>query len=521
MFKQSRRRARRLSPVLMATLVAVAAITAACGGNRTAEPAQSGSDGTPQAGGTLRVVRAESFDGWDPDKSSAYVSYQTTQAVIEPMVRFGADGKSLEPGIADSWTYDEKAMAWTFELRSGVTFSDGTPLTSADVVFSATSWSEGPNFGILYSGIEKVEAPSPDTVVITMLAPDTTIPVLMSWSSSGIVPVDYGGKSREDFFRDPIGAGAFVVQDWSPGGKTTLVANDNYYQPDRPYLDGIEIDVVADANERALIVESGQADVSEYVSATSAKQYADNLVDLPASQVEHLSLNVTRAPFDDPEVRAAVASAIDYEGIVAGAFQGYGSAPDGILPPNLGNAASPSTPGGVTDVEKAKALLAGSSNPNPEPVELVYDSGQPADELVAQIVQANLKEIGLDSNLVGLETGAFLDRAYGLDADVVIWSYGAISPDMIDPLGWLLGTTWLFTGQDTAKLGEQYAAYSSAATDAEKQAIVVQVQDEAAETNAAIAVSHGQVLHAARPNVNGFAPAPWGLYYWDPIWLDQ
>lgn len=505
---------------MILAMVAIALLAAGCGG-ATDSSRSASNDGTPVAGGTLRVIRAESFDGWDPDKSSAYVSYQTTQAVIEPMLRAGADGKSLEPGIAESWSYDAKSRAWTFKLRPGVTFSDGAPLTSADVAFSAQSWAEGPNFGILYSGIKKVDTPSPDTVVITMLAPDTTLPVLMSWSSSGIVPADYGGKTRDEFFRDPIGAGAFVVEDWSPGGRTTLLANENYYEPDRPYLDGIEIDVVADANERALIIESGEADVSEWVSSTSAKQYGDNLMKLPASQVEHVSLNVTRAPFDDPDVRAAVAAAIDYKGIVAGAFQGYGSEPDGILPPNLGNAASPSEPGHVTDVEKSKALLAGSDNPSPEKVELVYDSGQPTDELVAQIVQANLDVIGLKSDLVGLETGAFLDRAYGLDADVVVWSYGAISPDMIDPMGWILGTSWLFTGQDTTTLGEQYAAYSSAASDAEKQAIVVQIQDEAAAASAAIPVANAQVLHGVRPNVHGLAAAPWGLYYWDPIWVDQ
>ena len=166
MFARSAHRTHRLLPVL----VAVTLIVASCGGG-TKTPKSMGDGGTPQRGGTLRVVRAESFDGWDPDKSSAYVSYQTTQAVLEPMVRFGSDGKSLEPGIAESWTYDDKRTAWTFKLRSGVTFSDGAPLTSADVAFSARTWADGPNFGILYSGIKRVETPSPDTVVIVTAQP--------------------------------------------------------------------------------------------------------------------------------------------------------------------------------------------------------------------------------------------------------------------------------------------------------------------------------------------------------------
>jgi len=503
----------------LALALTLAVTATACTAAGSGDGAASGSAGPPQRGGTLHVTRSESFDGWDQDKASAYASYQTLDAVLEPMVRSAANGKELEPGIATSWTYDPAKLAWTFVLRDGVTFSDGQPLTSADVAFSEGVWASGANFGSLYSGIKKVETPDAKTVVFDMATPFTTLPILMSWSSSGIMPKGYGGKTKKEFDTNPIGAGAFTVTSWSPGGTIVLARNPHYYLTGRPYVDQVQIDVVADGNERAVLFQSGQTDISEYVSLNTAKQYGTSTVALPASQVEHLSLNTTKAPFDNIDVRQAIASAIDYNAIAQGPAKSYGSAPNGILPPNLGHWAAPSQQAFNLNLDKARQLIASSGAKVDRPFEIVYDSGIGLDELIAQIVQSNLAEIGVTVKLTGLETGAFLDRAYGLSADMVLWSYGAISPDMVDPMGWILGTSWLFTGFETKTIGAQYAAYNAATSDQAKQKIVTQVQDDAIKNAQAIPLLDYQVLQAVNSRVQGFASAPWGLYYWDPIWI--
>ncbi len=465
------------------------------------------------------MVRAESFDGWVMDSAAAYATYQTHQAVMEPLVRFAADGRTLEPGLAESWTYDADRPAWTFKLRDGLKFSDGTPVTSDDVAFSANVWKSGPNFGILYSGIEKVRTPDDRTVVFELSAPDTTLPVVLSWSASGIVPKDFGGKTEDEFFAQPIGAGAFTVQDWTPGGRILLARNPHYYDQERPYVDEVEIDVVADNNERAVMFEAGQADVVEYVPPVNAPQYSQGLVALEPSQIEHLSLNTTRPPFDDVRVRRAVALAIDYRSIYEGVLKGYGTAPRGIIAPNLAHWAAPTRPYFATDVEAAKRELAASAHPDVGKVELIYDSSSSVDHLIAQVIQADLAGIGIEVELSGLETGAFVDRAFGVDADMVLWSYGAISPDAIDPVGWILGTSWLFSGADTKGLGKAWVDYTSTESDAEKEAIIARVQDQNLDEIQAISLAEAQVLHAAGSDVHGLESAPWGLYYYDGIWL--
>ena len=273
-----------------------------------------------------------------------------------------------------------------------------------------------------------------------------------------------------------------------------------------------------DDNELARLFEAGELDIVNYVSIAGAAQYpADSLVVTPPSQVFHLSLNATRAPFDDPQVRSAVTSAIDYASIAAGPLAGYGAEPTGILPPNIGNWAAPSKEYHATDLAAATAAMAASNHPDGASVELIYDAANTTDALLAQIVQADLAEVGIDVALTGLETLAFLDRAFTIDADMMIWSYGAISPDVSDPLGWIAGTGNLFTGADATVLEEQRSSYLTTTDPAVKAAAITAIQDDAIDTGAVIALAETPTLHAASASVTGFAPAPWGLYYIDTI----
>lgn len=492
---------------LLTGVLIVAGLTA-CNGE--------GSAPETDAESTLHVARSESFDGWDPDKAAAYSTYQTLQGVLEPLLRFAPEGDQVEPGLASEWAYDATALTWTFALRDDAMFSDGTPLTSADVIFSAGVWAEGSNYGGLYANITDVTAPDDHTVVFALAQPDTTLPVLMTWSSSAIFPADFGGLSKKEYFAAPIAAGAFTIADWSPGGRIVLDRNPHYYQAGRPYVDQVVIEVVPDATERGAQFQAGQIDISEYVSPIDAKQYGDDIMTLPASQIEHLSFNTTGGPLADPIVRRALAHAIDYEAIAAGPFRGIGAEPRGIIPPNLANWAPPTVAPFRKDLDAAETLLA-ESGEDISSLELVYDAANPTDHLVAQILKENLAEVDVDLTLTALETGAFLSRAYGLDADMVLWSYGAVSPDVVDPLGWITGTSWLFTGFETDTVTQQFFAYGATESPAEKQAIVEQVQDDALRNAQAISLTEFQVQHAVRSRVSGFEPAPWGMYYWDSI----
>ena len=469
-------------------------------------------------GGTLTVGRTESFDGWVLDSAAAYSTYQTHPAVIEPLLRFGADGASVEPGLAENWVYDEASTSWTFTLRENARFSNGDTVTSADVLFSYGVWSTGINFGGSFEQIADVVAVDERTVTFVMAAPDDVLPSLLSGSVAGVMPADFGGLTEEEYYAKPIGAGPYVVTDWSSGGQIVLDRNPNYYAADRPHFDRVVFEVVPDDSALSRLFEAGQLDIVNYVSVATAGQYDDSsLVVTPPSQVFHISLNATRPPFDDEQVRTAVASAIGYESIAAGPLAGYGAVPTGILAPNIGNWAPPSAPYYTTDLDAAAAAMAASGQPDGFEAELIYDSANGTDALLAQIVQTNLSEIGITVNVAGLETLAFLDRAFSLDADMMLWSYGAISPDVSDPLGWIAGTGNLFTGADQTVFDEQRTAFLTTVSADEKRDAVIAIQDDALTSAVAIALAEAPTVHAVASGIVGFDPAPWGLYYLDTI----
>lgn len=505
--------------IIGAALVALLSMTGCASSDSAGELGTSSAGSTkPGAGGTLTVGRTESFDGWVLDSAAAYASYQTDAAVMEPLLRFAADGSSVEPGLAETWKYDETTFTWTFTLRANAKFSNGQPVTSKDVVFSYGVWSTGINFGGSYAQIKVVVAVDDRTVQFVMNAPDAVLPSLLSGSVSGVMPADFAGMAKDAYYANPIGAGPYAVKEWSSGGRVVLERNPNYYAPDRPYYNEVVIEVVADDNELATLFQSGQIDIVNYVSIATSGQYDKaRLVVTPPSQVSHLSLNTTRTPFDDVHARRAVASAMEYDSIVNGPLAGYGTAPTGILAPNLANWAPPTNPYYTTNLDTAAAEMKASAHASGVTTELIYDAGNGTDALLAQIVKDNLAKIGIEVNLTGLETLAFLDRAFSLDADMVLWSYGAISPDVSDPLGWIGGTGYLFTGYDTAAFDANRTSYLTTVSADNKHTAMVAIQDEALDQAAVIALAETPTVHAVAAGLTGFAPAPWGLYYFDTI----
>jgi peptide/nickel transport system substrate-binding protein len=474
-------------------------------------------DDSERPGDTLEVVRAESFDGWVLDSAAAYATYQTHPAVLEGLLRFGSDGRSVEAGLADEWDYDANAMTWTFRIRDGARFSDGSPVTSADVAFSLEVWKQGPNFGPLYEGVERVRTPDDRTVIFEMTTPNSVFDALLSASVSGVMPDNFGGVSEDEFYRNPVGAGAYKVEEWSRGGEIVLSPNEFFYDEDRPRFDSIVMDVVTDDNERAVLFEAGDADIVEYVPAPIAPQYdEESLTVLPPSQIIHVSMNTQGAPFEDLELRRAVAHGIDYASITEGPLEGFADPPTGILAPNIAHWSPPSEDYFTTDLAKARDELAASGQ-DEVTAELIYDSAVREHELVAQVVQSDLADLGIDVELRGLETGAFVDRAFSLDADIVLWSYGPVSPDTSDPLGWILGTSWLFTGFDSGPLAEIYDGYVATDSESERTRLVTEFQDQAIRDAPAVAVAETNVIHAVADGIEGFEPAPWGLFYYDTL----
>ena len=264
----------------------------------------------------------------DPTSAAAGAIDQVLYAnVFEGLTRFGPDG-SVNPGLAESWTISESGTEYTFKLRAGVTFHDGTEFDAKDVKFTLDrardETSQNAQKG-LFEGIEAVEVTGPLEVKVTLQAPEGNFLFNMAWGDAVIV----APESIGDIKQKPIGTGAFRFKDWVQGDRIELERNPEYWgEPAR--LESAVFRFISDPTAAFAAV------MAEDVNAFPAYPAPENLPQFeadPRFQVlvgstegeTILSINNKMEPFDDIRVRRAVAHAIDRKAVIDGAMFGLGT----------------------------------------------------------------------------------------------------------------------------------------------------------------------------------------------------
>ena len=248
--------------------LAVAAVGASAHGQVDAPAAP-----TRRYGGVLRAGMQTDPIGLDPHTTNSTATRNLLENVYDTLVAFAADGQ-LVPGLAAAWTVAPDGRVYTFELRRGVTFHDGAPLSAADVVFSlrrlkdpavASPRSED------FAAIETVVASGPHTVVVRLRSPFGPLLSKLAFSMNAIVPA-HVVRRGDELQRVAIGTGPFRLVDYQPQTRLVLARAPGYWGRDAagrplPYLDGIEFRFFPDPNARTLALRTGYVDFIEYVPA--------------------------------------------------------------------------------------------------------------------------------------------------------------------------------------------------------------------------------------------------------------
>ncbi len=508
--------ARRPVAISLASLALVGALAL----TGCSQSANGGGDagGEPVHGGTLTAARANPFEGFELDKQTLNSTFQLSQAVIETLTRPSEDGMSLAPGLAESWEFNDDNTALTLHLEPEAAFSDGTPVTAEDVVFSVEQWKAGPNYGAVYAVVDKAEASDEKTVVLHLAYPATTLPALLSWSSAGVVPKDFGGRKAADFWQSPIGAGPFVVEKWSANGEVVLKPNRHYHREGLPRVDEVVSNYAADPNSITLQLQSGQLDLADEITPVVASSLPKNMVvQAPEHITDNLIFNTKHAALKDPKVRQAIGYALDYQALSDTAFRGYGVPPVGALPTNSEYWAPPGKPYFTEDQAKAKELL---GDTRVGPLELIYVN-DPSGSLVAQITQDSLAKIGIEVKLRGSDAGTMLGAMDEGDFDLAAFAYNAISPDASDPATFIATTNGMYSGVSTDRLFELLSKYDAVSGAEEKEALISKMQDNLFEDPPFIALVHRSALEGKGASVQGFSMTPWGNYDLATVWKQQ
>ncbi len=510
---------------LVAAVAALACGLAACGSGTSTGSTGSSSSGTPAKGGDLTIVRAGDSVSMDNTMVFSNNSIWVFQQFFESLFEVTPDGKSVQPLLAESYTQSDDKLTWTFKLKQGVTFSNGQPMTSADVKFSLDKAraTEG-GWEFLDVAIDDVQAPDPATVVVKTKYPWAPLLADLANFSNAVLPKDYAGKTKDEFYTAPVGTGPFVWDHWNKGAELKLSANKSYWDKGKPALDSVTWKVVPDDNARTLQLQGGQADINEappFSSVSQLKGQPNLTVKLfPSTKTDYIMMNQTVKPYDDVHVRRAISYAIDRAALVKTLLFGNGEPANSFLMPNV-PFYDKSTPGIMYDMAKAKEEMAQSSVPKGFSTTYLAGSGDSTDAGIAQVLQASLKELGIDMKIQSVDPSALHDLQSQQKYDIShsYWTMDIADPDelvtfAVDPAS---GAKSFYTGYDNPQVIADTKAAQKTFDDAERQKLYSGIQKQAAEDAFLGFLYYTPFSYSYGKKVQGFQVLPTGNYHLEDV----
>ena len=572
-----------MTRVRIGALFAVTAIVfAACGGATTssapasvAPPASSGASvapsvapsadaGTPKAGGTLVVAIPGDINRTDPalidDANSSYV----LQQIMEGLVTLApGSGSEIVGQLADSWTVSDDGLTYTFKLKTGIKFHDGTDFNAAAVKFNFDRWLSIPktyvDLGYTYyidtvitGKIVETTAPDPTTFTLKLNAPNSAFLVTMTltvFTISSPAALTAGDASAPDFKNNKyaqggppaaVGTGPFTFKEWVPGDHVTLSKNADYWNAAAggPYLDALTFKPIADTTATLNALQAGDVDISQTLSpvdvptaqADTNLQYFDRG---SACNVGVLAMNQAHKPFDNPKIRQAVSYAINRQAIVDAFFGETGVVLKNWAPPGTIFANDLAVPD--YDVDKAKALIAESGVPA---ADLAFDFWYPSDvsrpympdpKGEFEAILSDLEAAGFKPNpktspwrpdyLAAESRGDYPAFLIGWNCDwlgIDNFLYTAFFGYRGDPSG----PNPEYAYKNDAMNAAMVAALASA-DEATQQAEWSKAQDFIVADMPTVPIVSGKTPSAGQVYVKGFVPSPTLTEFFTNVWLDK
>lgn len=382
------------------------------------------------------------------------------QHVMEWLVNRDKDG-NLVPGLASKWTTSPDGLTWTFDLRTGIKFHDGSDF-NADVVkwqFDRIMKDETApaRFRKQWSDvIADVKVIDPAKLAVTLKAPNAAFLDLVITTNAGMImsKANFEKLGAKEAALHPVGTGPFIFKEWLPGQRAVLTANPNYWG-EKPKLSSLSFRPIPETNTQVIELETGGVHLISKIGLEDIDRLKANkdlrVETTPAYKVRFLTMNVGRAPLNDVKVRQAINYAVDVNTIITSLVGDMGVPTDlGALPLNSwGYPGAGKLPAYKQDVAKAKALLAeagwvagpdGKLTKDGKPLTLDFRSPNGRyfmDKEISEAIKNQLTKVGFDVNLQVMEWAPYVANAQKANYDLTLlgWNQGSPDPSVFfDPL---------------------------------------------------------------------------------------
>ena len=506
--------------LLAATLIVAAGALGATGA--TAQDRKSSAE-CPTVGGVLKFARTADVSDWYYNSNNP--SIWAWPLVNLALVRNNLDATGIEGAAAESWEANADSTVFTFNLRDGLKFSDGSDLDSADVLDSFNRALNDPQNaqGGRFPAGTTFAAPDSDTFVVTLPA---SAPAFVE---SLLVQIGIYPKSSDPqrMLTEPISAGPFVLAEWQKGQLVRLTRNPHYWAQPYPCLDEVQLLVVGDSTTQALQLQAGQIDIAQELPpaqlASLRTMPGVTVPVFPTLAEELIRLQRVKQPaFADVNVRKAMNYAIDKQAIADAVFFGTGSVQDSEMPRTRYYVAQ--TPY-TYDVAKAKELMAASGFADGFTTELLIASGDPVENGIATIVKDQLAEIGITVNIQQVEAGTKFELRGNRQFEMFL---ATTSSDMIDPqtfwefccaAGFDIGSAWTDYVEDD--MLAMFEAVKAEGDDAKRAELFAQMQKKAWDDAAQLYLVFIDAPMGIRSNVQGFVLPPTRHHHLETVYKTE
>ena len=499
---------------LVLVLVLCAAVFAGCAAKSGTSGSTTGA--TTTANDTFTYAQGADPRGLDPALVDDGESSKIISNIYEGLLKYAPDSTKVEPSLAESWVISPDGLSYTFKLKQGVKFQDGTDFNADAVKFNidrqippkvTADMSYGP---FVYGSVKNVEVVDPYTVKINLTAKNTAFLANLAMSlAAPVVSPKALAAGNNSVMEAPVGTGPYKFVKWNKGENVVLVRNDDYWG-EKAKIKNVIFRFISDNSARVLALNNGEVDMIDGIDATvvdKIKQGGNQLFEAPGMNVNYMAYNTTTSMFKDVAARTAVSQAINTDELVASLYQGYSEKANTILPTFV--------PGYDASVKQvaydpvaAKAGLAKAgitkihmitySNPRP------YNTATGA--TLATAIQGYLQKVGVACTIDTFDWTTYKDKVKAGDYDIAFYGWIGDNGDPDNFLNLLADkdpSMNIARWQDPtykAMIAKALSTPSGADRDAQYGAI----EKYAAERAIWLPISHAKTLAAYRPNVSGF-----------------
>ncbi|EGL83680.1 ABC-type transporter, periplasmic subunit [Caldalkalibacillus thermarum TA2.A1] len=427
---------RKVLVTVWVLLLSVALV--ACGSQETGNVEQAGGESASeqkQEGGTLVIAVLSDATHLDPHLGADIPSANVYHGKIFETLVVQDEHMEIQPGLATEWERIDD-LTWEFKLREGVQFHDGTEFTAEAVKANIERILDeelGSPRANLFEMITEVEVVDDYTVRLVTAYPFTPLLANLAHYSGGIISpqaIEAEKNGGTPISQHPVGTGPLKFEAWEPGQEIVLSKFEHHWG-EGVKVDEVVFKVVPEDATRVSMVETGEAHIAEPVEASNIDRIeASPNMKLYRSEglgIDYIGFNLNKKPFDDVRVRQAINWAVDTEAIIDHVYNGVGMKAEGPMGPRVWGY-HPDLKGYGYDPEKAKQLLAEAGYADGFQT-TIWTNDNPERMNVAEVVQSQLKEVGIEADIEVMEWGAYLEHTAAGKHDMFILGWSNMTGD--------------------------------------------------------------------------------------------